>query len=168
VGERQNWGRLREPRIGVMLHYDGSASDAGAVAWLTRDPRCKVSYNWLVLDDGQLVGVAPADARAWHAGVCRASAELLVYRDANSAFYGIAVAATAGQRATPAQSATVTRLVRSLFRSHGWDLHADSWRLVGHESEAWPRGRKHDPTGPDPAHPVLAVDLVRGALPLAS
>lgn len=161
MGDRKNWGPLREHRIGCMLHYDASASDAGAVTWLTKDPRCKVSYNWLVLDDGKLVEVAPADARAWHAGICKPSGSPLAYQDANSAFYGIAIAATSGETATEAQETTVTRLVRSLFRKHTWDLAADQWRLVGHDAEAWPRGRKIDPTGPDPKHPVLSVARIR-------
>ena len=40
----QQYGTLREERIGIMLHYDGSGSDRGAVQWFA-DERCKVSYN---------------------------------------------------------------------------------------------------------------------------
>jgi N-acetylmuramoyl-L-alanine amidase len=147
-----------------MLHYDASMSDAGAVAWLTKDPRCKVSYNWLVLDDGRIVEVAPMGKRAWHAGVCRSSdPKRLPYTDANSAFFGIAIAATDGQRATPAQVTTVAQIVQDCFASQGWTL-SETWRIVGHSSEAWPRGRKHDPEGSDPDNPVLSVQAVRDLL----
>jgi len=138
-----NWGRLREPRVGVMLHYDGSASDAGAVAWLTRDPAARVSYTLLVLDDGQVVTVAPIDARAWHAGTCRPSSSALQYSDANSAFYGVALAARPGDTLTDAQVDALGVAVRRLFASEGWPL-VESWRLTDHAQEAWPRGRKVD------------------------
>ncbi len=156
-----NWDPvLREPRLGVMLHYDGSASDAGALAWLTQDPRCRVSYNWLVRDQGLVVPIAPDGARAWHAGRCRSSdPERLPYRDANSAFWGVAIAARPGDRATEAQLAAVIRLCREILKTQGWQ--GETWRIVGHDTECWPRGRKIDPTGPDPSHPVLSVALVR-------
>ncbi len=155
---------LREQRLGVMLHYDASTSDRGAVTWLTKDPACRVSYNLLVLDSGEVVEVAPVTARAWHAGICRSSdPSRLPYRDANSAFLGIAVAAGAGDQVTPAQLAAVVRLVRDAFDRSGW-LRSETWRIVGHETEAWPRGRKHDPTGPTPARPVLSVAAVRQAV----
>ena len=157
-----NWNDdLREPRIGVLLHYDASVSDASAVQWLTRDPRCKVSYTWLILDDGSIITVAPPDARAWHAGICRASDPRLPYRDANSAFYGLSLAATAGDRATPAALTAIADLTRALFGRHGWDTRTELWRIVGHSTEAWPRGRKVDPVGPDPARPVLRVEEIR-------
>lgn len=161
------WGStLHEPRAGIMLHYDASASDAGAVAWLTRDPRCRVSYQWLVLDSGAVVAVAPDSARAWHAGVCRPSnPEQLRYADANSAFYGIAIAARAGERATPAQLAAVVDLCHELVGRHGWER--ELWRIVGHDTEAWERGRKQDPTGPHTARPVLSVQAVREAVQAA-
>jgi N-acetyl-anhydromuramyl-L-alanine amidase AmpD len=138
-----NWGELREDRIGVMLHYDGSASDPGAVYWLTKDPACKVSYNTLVLDDGKVVQVAPDDKRAWHAGVCRPSDPRMAYRDANSAFYGISIAAKPGDAVPLTQWGTLLRLVVERFQKHGWPL-TDTWRLTSHHLEAWPRGRKSD------------------------
>ena len=158
-----NWGKkLDEPRKGVMLHYDDSGSDTGGVEWLTHDPRCHVSYNFLVLDRGDVVEIAPPACRAWHAGVCRPSDPAhLAYRDANSAFYGVAVAAKAGDEVTVQQLGAVVELCQRLARLHGWDLAAEPWRLTGHDLEAWPRGRKIDPTGPDPAHPVLDLAHVR-------
>jgi len=157
-----NWNDLREPRQGVLLHYDGSRSDAGAVAWLTKDPRCRVSYHWLILDDGHSVLIAPPSKRAWHAGVCLPSIPQLTYKDANSAFYGIAIAATDGDRATQAQIAKVLELCRWCFLKEGWPLQ-ETWRIRGHFEEAWPRGRKHDPKGSGPI-PVLDVQLIRDKL----
>ena len=159
------WGsKLYEARVGIMLHFDGSASDAGAVAWMTQDPRCKVSYHRLVLDDGKVVEVAPWEARAWHAGVCKPSdPKRLPYKDANSALLGIAVAATDGQTVTEPQMQAVVKLCRAMFLKFTWP-QTETWRIVGHDTEAWPRGRKHDPTGSDPAKPVLSVQAVREAI----
>lgn len=159
------WGsKLYEPRKGIMLHYDASASDIGAVTWLTKDKRCKVSYNWLVLDDGTVVEVAPRTARAWHAGVCEPSSiEVPRYKDANSAFYGIAIAASAGEHATEAQENAVIDLCLDIYHREGWKTK-EVFRIVGHNTEAWPRGRKVDPEGPKPHDPVLSVEAIREAV----
>src|SRR3990167_6545186 len=134
------WGnRNFEPRQGCMLHFDASASDQGAMAWMLNDPRCKVSYHWLVLDNGAQLTVAPMAARAWHAGVCRPSSTSFTYKDANSAFYGIAIAATDGDVATPAQRLAVARLTAGLFKLNRWDRRLELWRITGHENECWPR-----------------------------
>lgn len=138
-----NWNRRREPRIGVMAHYDASLSDAGAARFLTSDPSCNVSYNRLVLDAGRAVKITPDDARAWHAGRCRPSEPRLAYRDANSAFYGFAVAATAGDTITAVQRDVLVALCVWAFQRERWSL-AETWRITDHAAEAWPRGRKVD------------------------
>lgn len=162
--ESANHNALREPRIGVMLHYDGSLSDRGAVSWF-KHPKCKVSYQDLALDDGTVVEIAPEDRRAWHAGVCRPSDPRLVYRDANSAFYGIAAATTDGVDVTPAQLISLAWLTRRYFEANGWPL-SDTWRIVGHHTEAWKRGRKTDPIGATAKNPIFSVADVVALLPL--
>lgn len=157
----RNWGALNEPRAGVMLHYDESGNDDGAVEWLLFDPRCKVSYNYLVLDDATVREIAPLDKRSWHAGVCKPSDPRLSYADANSAFYGLSVAAKHTQKATPAQFDMIVTLSVALFKRHQWTA-ADTWRIVPHRTEAWPRGRKDDPDGA--LGVVLDVDAVRKAV----
>lgn len=141
-----NWGKLTGKRLGVMLHYDDSTSDASGIQWLTKDPRCHVSYNFAVRDNGSVVEVAPQEARAWHAGVCHSSRPDLIYQDANSAFYGVAITAKAGDVVSPAQFNGVLALCRKLFRANGWPL-TDAWRITTHSAEAWPRGRKVDCEG---------------------
>lgn len=148
--------------MGCMLHYDASTSDRGAVQWLLHDPRAKVSYNFLILDNGQRVTIAPVTARAWHAGICKSSDARLPYADANSAFWGISIAATVGDVATPAAKHAVAELCRTLFKRQGWNQATEIYRIVGHASEAWPRGRKIDPEGPNPARPILSVAEIRG------
>jgi N-acetyl-anhydromuramyl-L-alanine amidase AmpD len=154
------WGDLEQPRFGVGVHYTGG-TDRSGLQWLLFDPRCRVSYNWLILDSGTVVTVAPKHARAWHMGPCRPSAGILAatkgqgYHDANSAFYGIAIAAESGDTATPAQLAMVVQLTAALFREHQWPAEHVAFRLTDHAAEAWPRGRKVD-TGA-----VLPLDLVR-------
>jgi len=154
---------LRDERLGVMVHFDGSVTDAGAMGWFAH-PECKVSYQFLVLDDGSYVRVAPDAARAWHAGRCRPSSEQLGYTDANSAFYGVAAATNGRVDVTPLQALTVAWITRLYFKKHDWPV-TDLWRIVGHESEAWPRGRKSDPSGGLGLNPILAVNDVRQLMP---
>lgn len=156
---RPNWDTRTEKVQGILLHYDESATDAGAVAWF-RHPDCRVSYHYLVLDNGTPVNIAPVGTRAWHAGRCRPSnPERLDYRDANSAFYGVAIAANHKDTATPAQVATVVRLCQELFTGNDWP-RAETWRISSHHLEAWPRGRKVDTKAPD-GRWVLDLDEVR-------
>lgn len=172
---RQNWNTLTESRIGVMLHYDASTSDKGSIAWFSHE-LCKVSYNHMVLDSGNIVPIAPDDMRAWHAGVCRSSDPRLVYRDANSAFYGVSIAATVGESATLEAKRSVASLCLYYFSAHGWPL-SDVWRIVSHRrhavfparlpnGEPHPRagqyGRKSDPEGPDLSRPVMNTNEIRG------
>ena len=145
---------LREIRKGVMLHYDASRSDAGAVVWLS-PPDIRASYNLIVYDDGSWTTVAPLEARAWHAGKCRPSEGVVAYEDANSAFYGIAILNSGREDVTPRQMITTAWLTRRLFLRHGWSV-GEIWRLTTHSAEAWPRGRKIDPEGPDPLNPILS------------
>lgn len=165
---RPDLGRpVRGKRLGCALHYDASLTDKGALAWLV-SPKCKLGYNFLVWDDGRIFEIIPRSHRAPHAGITKSSDPArLPYadNDANSAFYGIAIAAGGkkGDKVTDAQFASVVWLVQALFREHGWDLH-DTWRIVSHRSEAWPRGRKSDCEGPDLVHPVLSTSDVRLAV----
>lgn len=161
-----NWGKLHEKRVGVMLHYDGSTSDPGAIAWLTRDARCKVSYTDIVTDNGKTVAIAPRTARAWHAGVCRPSKNFQ-YRDANSAFYGLAVACGGLDTATAAQVDGVVRTILEYFVIENWTVK-DILRITDHEAEAWPRKRKVDIWGDKRKRaerglngPVLDLEIVR-------
>ena len=159
------YSNLRQDRVGVMLHYDGSGTDEGSMAWFA-NPKCGVSYNYLVLDDGDYVEIAPESKRAWHAGVCRPSdPERLPYEDANSAFYGIAAATSGKVDVTPLQVLTVAFLTSMLFRKHDWPV-SDTHRIVTHRSEAWKRGRKKDPEGSDLSNPIfMKADIVQ-LLPL--
>jgi N-acetyl-anhydromuramyl-L-alanine amidase AmpD len=163
--------QLKEPRQGVMLHYDASASDRSSVAWLA-GADIKVSYNWIVLDTGNIIPIAPTHARAWHAGWCRSSDPRLQYADANSAFYGVSIAATSGDVAGVETKRSIVAICRSLFIAHRWTA-AQAWRIVSHRAHAvyepgHPKagqyGRKNDPEGPDLAHPVLSTNEVRGML----
>lgn len=154
--------KLSEPRMGVMLHYDASSNDRGSVAWL-KDPKCEVSYQVIVLDNGMVERIAPDTARAYHAGVCKSSDSRLPYKDANSAFYGVSIAATDGDTCTPLQFSSVVNVCVRYFIERGWK-RSEVFRIVGHDTQAWPRGRKIDPTGSDATRPVLDVAAVRSAV----
>lgn len=153
---------VREKRVGVMLHYDASGTDAGAMSWFSHKD-CRVSYHYLVLDDGGYVSIAPLDKRAWHAGACRPSDPKLTYTDANSAFYGIAAATNDRVDVTPLQLLTIAWLTRRLFAREGWPT-LDLWRITGHREEAWPRGRKTDPQGGSLDNPIFSPADVRQLL----
>jgi N-acetylmuramoyl-L-alanine amidase len=158
-----NHGPLREARKGIMLHYDGSTTDPGAMAWFEH-PDCKVSYNYLVLDNGDIVVVAPKNRRAWHAGACRPSGDVQ-YSDANSAFYGIAAATNGKTPLTEAQKRAIIALCRLLFKEEKWP-EGEAWRIVGHDQECWHRGRKVDPTGADPNNPIISpAEIARSLAP---
>lgn len=164
--DRGPWhNNIREPRVGVMVHYDGSTTDEGGLAWFS-DPRCMGGYQILVFDNGDYARIAPDTARAWHAGVCRPSNNLLDYQDANSAFYSIAAATNDKVDVTPVQLLTIAWWVRRWFRAEAWPTPAGLWRLTGHEQEAEPRGRKSDPSGGDKANPIFSVEQVRQLVPL--
>jgi N-acetyl-anhydromuramyl-L-alanine amidase AmpD len=166
---RENWGKLTEKRVGVLLHYDASSSDASAIRWFTH-PDSRVSYTWLVMDSGNVIPIAPQDKRAWHAGCCASDDPRLVYRDANSAFFGIALAATAGETATREAKRSIAMMCLHCFAVEGWPI-TEVWRIVSHRSQAvycrghpkaGQRGRKSDPEGDDLAHPVLNTNEIRG------
>lgn len=157
-----NANALREPRIGALIHY--SAGDFVSTVDWCRNPTSKVSYNAVIAPDGAAVQVVPWELRAWHAGVCRPSTTSRAYTDANSAFYGIALAGgpTFGPPAD-AQRMTLNSILHDRFEAHGWPV-VEWWRIASHGAEAWPRGRKEDPEGPDKANPWLSLDDVRSAL----
>ena len=173
----RNYNELQQDRLGVMIHFDDSGTDAGAMQWF-EDPACKVSYNYLVLDDGTYVIIAPERYRAWHAGVCQPSNAKLAYTDANSAFIGIAAATNERVRATPEQHFTIAWLTRQIFARHGWQAD-EVWRITGHDAEAvypqlWngkphplagQRGRKIDPTGHRADDPIVSLARLRDYVP---
>lgn len=156
-----NWyDKIFEPRIGIMLHYDGSVSDKGSISWLA-GPDIKVSYNYIVMDSGNIIQIAPDSAAAWHAGKCRTCDPRLQYQGANSAFYGISIAATTGDIASAEAKRSVAALCKTYFLKEGWPFN-ETWRIVSHRQHAWPRGRKNDPEGPDLTRPVMNTNEIRG------
>ena len=156
-----NWNNLTGPRQGLALHYT-AGSYVGSVAWC-QDPASKVSYQWILAQDGRSTVIAPWNKRAWHMGVCKTSDPInLPYKDANSCFEGLALAASDGDVISDIAGTVLLDMIRGRFAANKWDL-SETWRIVGHDAEAWPRGRKHDPTGTT-GTPVIDVAKVRAAL----
>lgn len=165
----KNSSELATPREGVMLHFDDSSSDEWAVKWF-RDPACKVSYNRLYLDNGDIVSICAMTRRAWHAGAC-------LTPNANSAYYGLSAATNATTPVTMLQLGGMLEDAARLFRFHGWPAADVATRLVGHDEQAiytsantknralWGKlGRKLDPTGLDPKHPIIDMAMARRVL----
>lgn len=167
-----NWNRRREPRQGISLHYDQSANDKSAVHWLTQHPDCKLSYTKIILDDGKVVQVAPDDARQWSEGQCRPSVPKFTYKDANSAFYAVCIAAKNGEKIKVPQFNSLVEECFEYFMLEGW-RSSEVWRITSHELEAWPRGRKVDIAGTafingklNPNYPTCDLNAVREAVRL--
>jgi len=137
-----------------MLHFDDSSNDSSAVEWFT-DPACHVSYNRLYLDNGDVVQITPTmEHAAWHAGVCRTP-------NANRAFYGLSAATDTKTLATSKQGESMARDCAALFQLNKWPVSDVGKRIVGHEDEAMPKGRKIDPTGLHAGRPILSTVAVR-------
>lgn len=160
VKSTQCYATRSEKPVGIMIHFDDSSSDASGLQWF-HDPACHVSYNRLYFDDGTVAQITPTmECAAWHAGVCRPSATNLPYKGANSAFYGLAIAADNDDVVTPKQLKSLAADCVAIFKYHGWSKD-ELYRITGHDAEAWPRGRKVDPTGTIPTKPVLRVEDLR-------
>ena len=147
---------LKESRIGIMIHIDASGSDQGSLSWF-RNPDCKCAYHYIVLDNGEIVGIVKSDRRAWHAGTCEPSGKTRSYRDANSAFYGVAAAAKEGDTITEEQLISIAKVCIAIMRTEGW-IYPENI-ITGHSAEAWERGRKNDPEC-DFDNPVLSVQMI--------
>lgn len=161
------WTDLRLKRQGVCLHYDGSTTDVGGLAWL-QGLDVKASYNLVVLDNGDWGIVAPLDKAAWHAGKSRSSDPgRLPYPNnmANHAFYGLCILTNDKVDVTMPQAITAAWLCARLFAREGWSRSEDLWRVTTHRAEAWERLRKKDPEGGDLKNPIWQADDVRSLLP---
>ena len=64
---------------------------------------------------------------------------------------------------TPLQLLAIAWLTRRYFERHQWPI-TDTYRIVGHSSEAWKRGRKTDPEGGDRENPILSPEDIRQLL----
>jgi N-acetyl-anhydromuramyl-L-alanine amidase AmpD len=169
-------------RVGIMLHFDASRTDQGAINWFD-DSEFLLSYNRAYTDNGRRIRLTPAiENRAYHAGKCRSDSR--VHDAANSAFYGLAITAGDGQVATTEQFTAICVDAAVIARYHqlrgdpGWELANIDYWITGHEDWAifnskdnpsspklWGKlGRKHDPTGENPKKglpPVLDKAAVR-------
>jgi N-acetylmuramoyl-L-alanine amidase len=154
-----NANALTEQRMGVMVHFS-AGTFASTVDWCKR-AKSGVSYNRVVRWDGKVELIVPERLRAWHAGRCQSSDPRLPYTDANSAFEGIALSGGPSfGPPTRKQVSALVKLIRERFEANGWPL-SETWRIVGHDSEAFPRGRKDDPTGKHKDAPWLDLNTIR-------
>ena len=163
---------LASPRFGCMIHFDDSSSDESAWRWFT-DPACKVSYNRLYLDNGDVVSIADDDHAAWHAGACLTA-------NANSSFYGQSAATDAKTPVTKKQLESMIEDTARIFRFHKWPMSDVPKRIRGHDEEAiftranapkrpdlWGKlGRKVDPTGLLPGKKIIDLESYKAVVVL--
>lgn len=171
-------------RRGIMLHYDDSSSDGGALSWF-RDPDFKLSYNRAYLDDGRRVRITQSiHDKADHAGPCLVEPGVPThtipgtrfrYGGANEAYFGLAATADGNDAITELQFDAMAADCAVIYRAAGWSVDALEVRIVGHDEKAifnprsnptrkalWGKlGRKSDPTGFDPANPVIDLGRLR-------
>ena len=133
-----NFDERDRPITMVVLHYTGMQDGASAIAWL-RNAESKVSFHYLVGEDGQIVRMVAEDKRAWHAGRSFWRGE----RDVNSASIGIEIVNPGhewGYRPFPEeQMNSVLRLVAQAVDKY--DIPRAN--VVGHSDVA--PARKQDP-----------------------
>lgn len=172
-------------RVGIMLHFDDSSSDAGALAWF-RDPAFRLSYNRAYRDDGTRIRITPSiHHAAYHAGICLVEPGLPVgttaggfkYGGANTGYFGLAVTCNTRDTVTDAQFDALTADIAMICRICAWGPADVERRVVGHHEKAifnprdnpsrpksWGKiGRKIDPVG-DPTRPVLDMNRTREAV----
>lgn len=171
-----------QKRRGIMVHYDDSSSDTGALSWF-RSPDFKLSYNRAYLDDGRRVRITRSiHDKADHAGPCLVEPGVPTYTipgttfkygGANEAYFGFAATADGNDAITEPQFDAMAADCAVIYRLAAWSLDELESRIVGHDAKAifnprsnpghpklWGKlGRKIDPTGVDKHRPV--IDLAR-------
>lgn len=173
-------------RRGIMLHFDDSSSDESGVSWF-RSPQFKLSYNRAYLDDGRRARLTQSITHAaWHAGVCKLEDGVLraklssgyEYGSANTSYYGLCVVAGLRDFTHDLQFRSLVYDAAVICRYHGWTESDLDRVIVGHNEKAifnprdnptrkdlWGKpGRKIDPIGSDPNHPVLSIVSTRFAV----
>lgn len=181
---RTNYGSdvLPQHRVGVMLHYDASKTDQGAINWFD-DPAFKLSYNRAYTDNGRRIRLTPTmTKRAYHAGRCKTDTKVTRAGGANGAFYGLCVTAGDHQPLHPNTGAVVTEAqfqaivydTAVIARWHqlrgdaGWAVDQIDYWLTGHNEwacdETGRLGRKVDPKGTMKTADVLPINSGRAAV----
>jgi hypothetical protein len=177
----------RERRIGVMIHFDDSSSDTSADGWF-RAKGFRLNYNRAYHDNGTRIRLTRRMSLiAPHAGVCLREEGLrdatlggttFRYGQANAGYYGLAITAGLHDVVADRQFAAIAEDAAVICRYHGWPAAEVERRIVGHNEKAicnprdepnLPRlwgflGRKVDPIGTDPNHPVLSLASLRAAV----
>lgn len=121
----------------LVLHDTGSTSAAGTLSWLA-DPRSRVSYHYLVTQDGTVYQCVSERHRAWHAGKAHLHG---VPCDVNGRSIGVALVSDGESEYPAAQLRALLWLTLDLLE--GWPIPIRN--VVGHRDVAVPPGRKQDP-----------------------
>ena len=127
----------RQPIDLIVLHYTGSLSLAGTVAWF-QNPASQVSAHYVVDRDGTVVSMVHVADVAWHAG---REATWQGQGFVNSRSIGIELVGTESSGFTPEQVGALWVLLVDLIRAYL--IRPD--RVVGHH-DVLP-SQKIDPDG---------------------
>lgn len=119
----------------VVIHYDSGGSIASVIRYLRKR---HASYNYIIDRNGKIIETVDPRFKANHAGISRFDGLYAL----NWYSIGICLHNSPPQPYTAAQYTSLAWLVKRL--QHRWpDITQD--RIVGHETVAFPFGRKHDP-----------------------
>jgi len=130
-----NYGGINRGRRYIILHANGASTES-SINWF-KDPDARVSYHYLVTQDGVIFQFVDEGKRAWHAGVSRWQDD----SDLNDLSVGIAVESVDGTESdlTALQINTLRTLIIDIAERHG----IPTAHVLAHK-EVSP-GRKVDP-----------------------
>lgn len=142
-------GDKMESITAIIIHYTGSVSIEGTIAWF-KDPLAKVSAHYVIGRDGRDVQMVHDYDTAWHAG----KSILEGVPNVNNFSIGIELVGTADSGFRPPQLHALYLLLDTLVTTY--KIRPD--RVVGHSTVA--PGRKIDPEGYAQQFDWPAVKLV--------
>ena len=120
----------------IVLHTT-EGSGLGSVAWL-KNPASGVSAHYVVMEDGELVGMVGEQHTAWHAGLIVGTPVTEVYDGTNPNFVsiGIEVAGYAVAPMGPQQVSTTAALIRDIRNRYGpLPVVQHAWLSPGNRSD---------------------------------
>lgn len=132
-----SWGRQGNSVRYIVLHTT-EGNGVGSLAWLT-NPASQVSCHYLVMEDGEIVGLVEEQHSSWHAGAISGipTTQHWTGINPNLESIGIEVAGTWSVPFAPQQLESVVSLIKDIYNRYGY------MPIVAH-SELSP-GNRRDP-----------------------
>lgn len=134
------WRTTIKPEV-VLVHATVSGGIEGTIAWF-QNPKSKVSSDFVIGKDGEIVRMVPATHYSWHSGVCLWQGK--PFRNYNAKAYGIELVNwNDGKDPYPAAQLEALAYVVHLIQT---ERPAVKY-VRRHADVGFPVGRKSDPSG---------------------